>query len=84
MKQNVNDMLYSSPPLWSSGQSSWLQIQRSGFDYRHYQKAENTAVRICRADHVAPSVRKIVTTFTDKQLSLGRYSSFTDLGHGVF
>jgi hypothetical protein len=25
-----------SPPLWSSGQSSWLQIQRSGFDYRHY------------------------------------------------
>jgi hypothetical protein len=25
------------PPLWSSGQSSWVQIQRSGFDYRHYQ-----------------------------------------------
>jgi hypothetical protein len=25
------------PPLWSSGQSSWLQIQRSGFDYRPYQ-----------------------------------------------
>jgi hypothetical protein len=25
------------PPLWSSGQSSWLQIQRSGFDYRLYQ-----------------------------------------------
>jgi hypothetical protein len=24
------------PPLWSSGQSSWLQIQRSGFDPRHY------------------------------------------------
>jgi hypothetical protein len=24
-------------PLWSSGQSSWLQIHRSGFDYRHYQ-----------------------------------------------
>jgi hypothetical protein len=23
--------------LWSSGQSSWLQIQRSGFDSRHYQ-----------------------------------------------
>jgi hypothetical protein len=22
------------PPLWSSGQSSWLQIQRSGFDSR--------------------------------------------------
>jgi hypothetical protein len=25
------------PPLWSSGQSSWIQIQRSGFDSRHYQ-----------------------------------------------
>jgi hypothetical protein len=25
------------PPLWSSGQSSWLQIQRSGFDSRRYQ-----------------------------------------------
>jgi hypothetical protein len=27
----------SWPPLWSSSQSSWLQIQRSGFDSRHYQ-----------------------------------------------
>jgi hypothetical protein len=25
------------PPLWSSGQSSWLQIQRSGFNFRRYQ-----------------------------------------------
>jgi hypothetical protein len=25
------------PPLWSSGQSSWLQIQRSGSDSRRYQ-----------------------------------------------
>jgi hypothetical protein len=25
------------PPLWSSGQSSWLQIQRSRFDSRCYQ-----------------------------------------------
>jgi hypothetical protein len=25
------------PPLWSSGQSSWLQIQRSGFDSLRYQ-----------------------------------------------
>jgi hypothetical protein len=24
------------PPLWSSGQSSWLQNQRPGFDSRHY------------------------------------------------
>jgi hypothetical protein len=26
------------PPLWSSIQSSWLQIRRSGFDSRHYHK----------------------------------------------
>jgi hypothetical protein len=25
------------PPLWSSGQSFWLQIQRPGFDSWHYQ-----------------------------------------------
>jgi hypothetical protein len=25
-------------PLWSSGQSSWLQIRRPRFDSRHYQK----------------------------------------------
>jgi hypothetical protein len=25
------------PPVWSSGQSSWLQIQRSGFDSQPYQ-----------------------------------------------
>jgi hypothetical protein len=24
--------------LWSSGQSSWLQIRRPGFNFRHYQK----------------------------------------------
>jgi hypothetical protein len=31
-------LLYiSRPSLWSSGQSSWLRIQRSGFDSRHYQ-----------------------------------------------
>jgi hypothetical protein len=24
-------------PQWSSGQSSWLQIQRPGFDSRRYQ-----------------------------------------------
>jgi hypothetical protein len=26
-----------APPLWSSGRSSWLQIQRSGFDSRSCQ-----------------------------------------------
>jgi hypothetical protein len=27
----------STPPLWSSGQSFWLQIQRFGFHSRRYQ-----------------------------------------------
>jgi hypothetical protein len=30
--------LYLRPPLWSSGQSSWLQIRRPWFDSWHYQK----------------------------------------------
>jgi hypothetical protein len=30
-------MLYRWPLLWSSDQSSWLQIQRSGFDSWRYQ-----------------------------------------------
>jgi hypothetical protein len=29
--------MLSWPPLWSNGQSSWLQIQRPGFDSRRYQ-----------------------------------------------
>jgi hypothetical protein len=32
------------PPLWSSGQSSWLQIRRPGFDSRHYQKKNVVAL----------------------------------------
>jgi hypothetical protein len=28
----------SRPPLWSSGQSFWLQIRQPGFDSRHYEK----------------------------------------------
>jgi hypothetical protein len=30
------------PPLWSSGQSSWLLIRRPGFDFRHYQQKKNS------------------------------------------
>jgi hypothetical protein len=30
------------PPLWSSGQSSWLQIRAPGFDSRHYQKKKSS------------------------------------------
>jgi hypothetical protein len=32
----------SRPPLWSSGQSSWLQIRKPGFDSRHYQKRKSS------------------------------------------
>jgi hypothetical protein len=30
-------IVFCRPPLWSSSQTSWLQIQRSGFDSRRYQ-----------------------------------------------
>jgi hypothetical protein len=30
------------PPLWSSGQSSWLQIRRPRFDSRHYRKKKRS------------------------------------------
>jgi hypothetical protein len=36
-KQQVLTGVHSGPPLWSSGQSSWLQIQRSEFDSWRYQ-----------------------------------------------
>jgi hypothetical protein len=35
--QFLQSLTYPLPPLWSSGQSSWLQIPRSGFDSLHYQ-----------------------------------------------
>jgi hypothetical protein len=34
--------------LWSSGQSSWLQIRRPGFDSRHYQKKKKKVVGLER------------------------------------
>jgi hypothetical protein len=44
IKKSLNKMICYSEgyvwrwlPLWSSGQSSWLQIRRPGFDSRHYQ-----------------------------------------------
>jgi hypothetical protein len=34
----LSNVLYlRRPPLWSSGQSSWLQIWRPGLDSLHYQ-----------------------------------------------
>jgi hypothetical protein len=34
---NLHTITVSRPPLWSTGQSSWLQIQRSGFCSRRYR-----------------------------------------------
>jgi hypothetical protein len=34
----LEDGLTRTPPLWSSGQSSCLEIRRPRFDSRHYQK----------------------------------------------
>jgi hypothetical protein len=36
--QEWKNKLYINGPLWSSGQSFWLQIRRPGFDSRHYRK----------------------------------------------
>jgi hypothetical protein len=33
----INYIIDGRPPLWSVGQSSWLQIHRSGFDSRSHQ-----------------------------------------------
>jgi hypothetical protein len=35
---NFHETKHYWPPLWSSGQSSWLQIRRPGLDSRHYPK----------------------------------------------
>jgi hypothetical protein len=35
---NIYEVTSERPPLWSSDQSSWLQIRRPGFDSRHYKK----------------------------------------------
>jgi hypothetical protein len=36
-KKIISSVTFVGPPLWSSRQSSWLQIQRFGFDSRGYQ-----------------------------------------------
>jgi hypothetical protein len=38
MDQFIITVVLARPPLWSSGQSSWLQIRKPGFDSRYYQK----------------------------------------------
>jgi hypothetical protein len=39
---NFKYKIFFWPPLWSSGQSSWLQNRRLGFDSRHYQNKKSS------------------------------------------
>jgi hypothetical protein len=40
--QNLFEFPVMRPPLWSSGQSSWLQIRRPGFDSGHCQEKKSS------------------------------------------
>jgi hypothetical protein len=64
--------------LWSRGQSSWLQIQRSGFESRYYKifwevclepglENREYGLGIRHADHVTPSTANVGTNFADNE-----------------
>jgi hypothetical protein len=65
------------PPLWSYGQSSWLQIQRSGFDSRRYQ----IFWEVLGLEKLALTLWTCGVHFVG--IVIVRYSLLTDSGHGV-
>jgi hypothetical protein len=77
-KYSSYTLLNNEPPLRSSGQSSWLQIQRSGFDSRRYQI-------FCEVVSLERGPLRLVSTIEEL---FGRKSSGSGLeireyGHGV-
>jgi hypothetical protein len=67
-------------PLWSSGQSSWLQIQRSGFDSQHYQ----IFWQVVGLERCPLSLVSTIEELLGRRWLLGRYSLLTNSGHGGF
>jgi hypothetical protein len=86
--------------MWSSGQSSWLQIQKFGLDSRSYQifgevvglergplsLVSKIEVLLGRssASGLDSLAAEVGTNFADMWLSLGRYNSFTTVRTGYF
>jgi hypothetical protein len=70
----IMDKMWLRPPLWSSGQSSWLRIQTSRSDSQSYQNfwevvglervhwASWIQLRSCLEEIVAAPVQKIENT----------------------